>query len=255
MSANCRNTSRHQRATMQSSGQYAEDRVYYPTPAMSQAPPVAISAVMTPGGSAAASAAGSEKNATSRLSAPTSKLRSCGVCRSRKVRCDKQSPCSNCRRANIPCVFPATDRAPRWARRLDRVVNNAAANPQAAQEAGPGVNQVMERLRTLEGLVKELTGQLEQAHAAANSASGAPSAFTSPGSSTHDRDIEHQRDVSPAISTGNVQKQFGRLVLHDANRSHYVSSGFWSRVSDEVRRPAMVKSSSRPGWLTVLSIA
>lgn len=180
-----------------------------------------------------ASASGSEKNARP-------KVRSCVVCRSRKVRCDKQSPCSNCRRANIPCVFPATDRPPRWARRLDLIANKAAANaanPQAAQDADPGVSQVMERLRTLEGLVKELTGQLEQAHAAANSASGssAPSDFSPLGSSAHDRDIEQQGDVPPSMSTRNVQTQFGRLVLHDANRSRYVSSGFWSRVNDEVR--------------------
>ena len=230
---------------------------------MSQAPPVAVLAARPPGGSAGASAAGSEKNPTSPAgarggttsaptfapaSAPAPKPRSCVVCRGRKVRCDKRSPCSNCRRANIPCVFPAADRPPRWARRLERVVHSTAANPAnlpAAQDADPGVHQVMERLRTLEGLVKELTSQLEQARAAANSASGAPSASTSPGSSTHDRDTKHQRDVSPAVSTGHVQKQFGRLVLHDANRSRYVSSGFWSRVIDEVRRPAMVKPSSR----------
>ena len=232
---------------------------------MFQAPAAAGSAATPLRGSAGASVEGAEKSATSSdsargatssastlapASAPAPKLRSCIVCRSRKVRCDKQSPCANCRRAKIPCVFPNADRPPRWARRLERVVNSAAANEarsQAAQDADPGVNQVMERLRSLEGLVKELTGQLEQARAAANSASGAPSESTSPGSSTHDHGTENRRDVSPATSAGNVPKQFGRLVLHDANRSRYVSSGFWSRVDDEVRQPAMVKSSSSAG--------
>ena len=99
----------------------------------------------------------------------------------------------------------------------------------------------MERLRTLEGLVKDLTGQLEQARAAANSANAAPSSSTSPDSSTQDRDTEHQRDGSRPVGIGNVQKQFGRLVLHDhhhhASRSPYISSGFWSRVIDEASRP------------------
>ena len=99
----------------------------------------------------------------------------------------------------------------------------------------------MERLRTLEGLVKELTGQLEQARAAANSANGASSAFPSPGNSSHGYDTEQQRDMSPNTGMSSVQNQFGRLVLNDSNQSRYVSSGFWSRVIDEVRNPAMVK--------------
>ncbi|KAJ4393606.1 hypothetical protein N0V93_002819 [Gnomoniopsis smithogilvyi] len=36
--------------------------------------------------------------------------------------------------------------------------------------------------------------------------------------------------TSPTASTANSQNEFGRLVLKDANRSRYVSSGFWSRV-------------------------
>jgi hypothetical protein len=182
---------------------------------------------------------GSETQGRGDSSVPASssapKLRSCVVCRSRKVRCDKLSPCSNCRRANIACTFPSTDRPPRWARRL------VASNAQASQNPDPAATQVMERLRNLENLVKDLSSQLEQANAAAaaaaNSAAGGSSGVNSPGSSSHDRDIDHHRDASPNTNTGNVsvQKQFGRLVLQDANRSRYVNSGFWSRVNDEVR--------------------
>ena len=194
--------------------------------------------------SVAASASGSERNPSS-APAPAPKLRSCVVCRNRKVRCDKQSPCSNCRRANMACVFPSTDRPPRWARRLERLTNNAAAsNAPAPQDADPGVGKVMDRLRNLENLVKELSDQLEQAHAAASSAGGGSSGVNCPGSSTQDRDAEHQRDTSPATNTSSVQKQFGRLVLQDASRSRYVSSGFWSRVNDEVSRPVVVTPSS-----------
>ncbi len=193
----------------------------------------------------AASSPGSEKNATSPASATTPaasapKLRSCVVCRSRKVRCDKQSPCSTCRRANIACIYPSTNRPPKWTRRLERLTNNAAtSNAQATQDANPGVDKVMDRLRNLENLVKELSGQLEQAHVAASSADGGSSGFNSPGS-TQDRDAEHQRDTSPATNTSSIQKQFGRLVVQDPSRSRYVSSGFWSRVSDEVSRLVVI---------------
>ena len=81
----------------------------------------------------------------------------------------------------------------------------------------------MDRLRNLENLVKELSGQLEQANAATSS----------PGSSG-DRDAEYQRDTSPPMNTSSVQKQFGRMVLQDSGRSRYVSSGFWSKIDDEV---------------------
>ncbi|KAJ5942451.1 hypothetical protein N7516_002619 [Penicillium verrucosum] len=155
------------------------------------------------------------------------KLRSCVVCRSRKVRCDKRAPCSNCRRANIACVRPPTDRPPRWARHLDRL-DSAVSNLQASQEPEPLTEDVMERLHNLESLVQGLRVQLEQAKSAANSAGGS-SRVGSPESSAHDR----QSNPS-SINTTNVQNKFGRLVLQDSNRSRYVSSGFWSRVNDEL---------------------
>jgi hypothetical protein len=139
------------------------------------------------------------------------------VCRTRKVRCDKQSPCSNCVRGKIACVFPSTDRPPRWARR------------QAAANAPP---QLMERLQNLESLVKDLSSQLEQANAAASSAAGGSSGVNSPNSYGQDRAVDHQGDA--------LQKPFGRLVLQDANRSRYVGSGFWSRVNDEVCKSIQV---------------
>jgi len=84
----------------------------------------------------------------------------------------------------------------------------------------------MDRVQNLENLVKELRGQLEESHAA------------------QDRDAEHQRGTSTATNTHNVQKAFGRLVVQDANRSRYVSSGFWSRINDEVSWPVQALQSS-----------
>jgi hypothetical protein len=86
----------------------------------------------------------------------------------------------------------------------------------------------MERIRTLENLVKDLSGQLEEANARANSAEVSPAA-QSPGSSTHDP------TSTSSPHSEHLQKQFGRLVLRDTNQSRYIGSGFWSRVTDEVR--------------------
>lgn len=166
------------------------------------------------------------KSNTPSASAPLDKPRSCAICRRRKVRCDKLSPCSNCRRANIPCVFPSTtDRPPRWARRLERLPSHHHNdNSPSAGDASAAQVHVMERLRTLESLVRDLSGQLEQANAVASVAgSGAASVAASPGSTTN----------APSIrATAAAHKDVGRLLVRDANasRSRYVSSGFWSRI-------------------------
>ncbi|MCJ1438641.1 hypothetical protein MMC27_008031 [Xylographa pallens] len=177
------------------------------------------------------SALASEKSATS-----LPKLRSCVVCRSRKVRCDKLSPCSNCRRGNIACVFPSADRPPRWPHRLERVSSTTVAlnSTEALQEGAPDVGKLTERLRTLENLVNELSGQLKQANAAAPSTAGGLSGINSPKSSPHDRDADHQMNISSAENITEVQKQLGRMVPHDADRNRYVSSGFWAKVNDEI---------------------
>lgn len=184
-------------------------------------------------------------------SAPNPKLRSCVICRRRKVRCDKASPCSNCRRANVACVFPSDDRPPRWARRLERLTSGrGVASPSQSLAAADTLRDsavdddpqttvvVMERLRVLEGLVRELSGQLEQAGSAPGPGGGSrfPSVGNSPGShtsGTHERDSHAERGTnSSSLSTryAGAQDQFGRMVLKDANHSRYVSSGFWSRV-------------------------
>lgn len=90
--------------------------------------------------------------------------------------------------------------------------------------------------------MKELSGQLEQANAAASSVHSASSEVNSPGSSTHDHDAEHQRHTSTATNIGNIQKHFGRLVLQDMNGSRYIGSGFWSRINDEVDHLAILKA-------------
>ncbi|KAK3326070.1 fungal-specific transcription factor domain-containing protein [Apodospora peruviana] len=167
-----------------------------------------------------------------------SKPRSCVTCRARKVRCNKANPCSNCQRAGIACVFPEPERTPRWARRLHRQ-QQPPLPPKPAHAAPPeeGVSQVMDRLHKLESLVKELNSQLRHE----SNASAPPP----PGRQAHVPTLAVQVE-SPAKSAGSpdtgdisssaqsVDHEFGRLVLDDASRARYVSSGFWSRVNDEL---------------------
>ncbi|KAK3941018.1 fungal-specific transcription factor domain-containing protein [Diplogelasinospora grovesii] len=197
------------------------------------------------------------------------KPRSCVTCRARKVRCDKISPCSNCQRAGIACIFPATDRPPRWARRLTRPYPPAVggdATPRrsrgqravdAQQPVPVGQVQVMDRLHKLENLVKELSSQIERGGGVPGTESpGSHVGLTADMSNTTIGDVAaevggpalshmqhtHQRAGSDGAPTSSgrlapsveMHSQFGRLVLDDASRTRYISNGFWTRVNDEL---------------------
>ncbi|KAK0732529.1 fungal-specific transcription factor domain-containing protein [Apiosordaria backusii] len=197
---------------------------------------------------------------------PSSALnpRSCVTCRRRKVRCDKHMPCSNCCRAQIPCIFPAPGRAPRRPRPKDP--NAPAKQPSSEREL-----ELMRRLRKLEGIVEELSGQIEvetgrPAYSAGNSPEG-----TTMYSGGQDHQTPGGRPIAPALSNSNinlaagvttpdvpkpptrtisqttlsepdrlgklspdVHKQFGRLMLNERGGTRYVSSGLWSSITDEL---------------------
>lgn len=188
---------------------------------------------------------------------PATKPRSCATCRSRKVKCDRLSPCTNCQRADIECVVPQADRVPRWARRLHHVTPLPGVVPQqqplpqhlpqsshtststSISSTSPSP-QVLERLRSLQSLVRELNVQLQQAHAA-NSSSGRVlthdgTDFTSPAQSSILAQplSRQQRDTSAGQSAPRADDQLRRLATRDAHMSRYISSNFWSRIRDEV---------------------
>jgi hypothetical protein len=167
--------------------------------------------------------------------------RSCVTCRRRKVKCDKQVPCSNCTKAQTQCVFPAPGRAPRRPRQGGKVVSEREA-------------ELLKRLRRLEGVVEELSGQVE--------IDGIKHSPTSDHSSTH-KDGEStdscskpnsvrvvgmdegtskkawlQRGFSMglgppksafSLQTGDVGG--GRLVV-DEGKSQYLSNPFWASISE-----------------------
>jgi hypothetical protein len=195
--------------------------------------------------------------------------RSCVTCRKRKVRCDKHMPCSNCRRAQISCVFPAPGRAPRRPRQKEAI--SGSKQPSSEREV-----ELMKRLRKLEGIVEELSGQVESEGVRHGSSAGqSPEAVTDgdtrvPGragstasggsrgqgspaasghnvggpartdsvttSSSHSGQIRPQNGFKPPERTmsSDVNKNFGRLILNDKGRSRYVSSEIWAKINDEV---------------------
>ena len=136
--------------------------------------------------------------------------RSCVTCRRRKVRCNKENPCSNCTRAGIECIFPGPGRAPRKSRK-------------------PPDAELLARLKKLEGVVTSLGAQVDDN-----------------GVLQSDRKIHGQTQPaseSPESQAGDahrssVDRHLGRLVINE-DRSRYVSNQFWASMGDEVQSCAI----------------
>ncbi|KAL5339324.1 fungal-specific transcription factor domain-containing protein [Aspergillus crustosus] len=155
----------------------------------------------------------------SNLPQDPSALRSCITCRRRKVRCNKKSPCSNCTKAGIECIFPSPSRAPR------RVKRAPAEN-----------TELLSRLRQLESIVEA---------AITNPTNPNAQNTSSPPQQRNDRATDESpaqpQEAAPTgcpLMSGKneapaLEHEFGRLVIED-NRSRYVSNRFWASLGDQI---------------------
>lgn len=135
---------------------------------------------------------------------PTHSTFSCVTCRRRKVKCNKQFPCSNCAKAGTTCAYPLPERATRRSRKPRRN------------------DDLVARIKKLEGLVDELNGsQTGEQHRA-----GGPKA-----------EGEHGKETSTTDST-RLEQAFGRLLV-DEGKSRYVASSVWAGLSEQVRWPIL----------------
>ncbi|KAL8703121.1 MAG: hypothetical protein Q9201_003680 [Fulgogasparrea decipioides] len=158
-------------------------------------------------------------------SVPQPNPRSCVTCRKRKVRCDKQHPCSNCTKAAIDCVFPGPGRAPRRSRK-------------------PPDAELLARLRRLEGVVQHLGKNLDEEGEKIDD-DVRDKAITTDGVGNGDTKAPTEEKKIPNScglfngpeprkkSVDGVGKEFGHLVV-DEGRSRYVSNKFWNSLSEEV---------------------
>lgn len=174
--------------------------------------------------------------------------RSCDVCRKRKVKCDKISTgCSNCARAHIECHYPGPGRAPR--------------RPKAGKQVTARETELLKRLRRLEGVVHELSGQVdEETH---RSSTGSPRDRPWKEKDTSSEADSAMGKLQPAkeavrvvgmdegktmtsrwlqrlVNMGEgppesdvVKREFGKLVI-DEGKSHYVNSDLFATLSHEV---------------------
>ncbi|KKK17177.1 hypothetical protein ARAM_002476 [Aspergillus rambellii] len=154
-------------------------------------------------------------------------LRSCITCRRRKVRCNKRTPCSNCAKAGVECIFPPPGRAPRKSKR-------------------PHDAELLSRLRRLEGVIEHLSekkGGMVNAKVPDTLTPTSPQQRNDrlPGNEPSQPQSDDDNESGCPLTADPVklpkqhalEHEFGRLVI-DENRSRYVSNRFWASLGDEV---------------------
>ncbi|KAI0555109.1 fungal-specific transcription factor domain-containing protein [Xylaria curta] len=130
-------------------------------------------------------------------------LRSCVLCRQRKVKCDRRQPCSNCLRAGANCVHPPG-------------AGRAAKRPRQAVDA-----KVLDRLSQLETTIRRLQQQAKDRDAEPQ--------MTPECIEARARGIP----VDDAIQGAEAATELGRLVVEES-QSRYVSNVIWADLTESI---------------------
>ncbi|KAI1496053.1 fungal-specific transcription factor domain-containing protein [Biscogniauxia marginata] len=147
---------------------------------------------------------------------PPLHLRTCVLCRQRKVKCDRKQPCSNCARTEASCVYPPGP-------------GRAAKKPR-----NPVDTQLFDRLSKLEGIIKRLQSQ-NQSRDRSHAASG-PSAEEADGLSqaTAEPCIPMRKEEEPGPSPDSLATHnLGRLMI-DETKSYYIGNILWAELGNEI---------------------
>lgn len=143
---------------------------------------------------------------------------SCLRCFERKVRCDKQNPCSNCVKSNLECIF----RVPPPPRRRRR------RSPDAA---------LLARLKRYEDLLKHNGIDVEDGHSPAKSSTASVLSPSSASQSSTAR--SYDLNTHPAFLQYQ-ESQAGQLLV-DRGKSRFIENTLWVRASDEVNHYSHIK--------------
>jgi hypothetical protein len=144
--------------------------------------------------------------------------KACVNCRNRKVKCDRQLPCSTCKRWGIQnCVYPSPVRiSPRPKR----------AESQRKNRDEPD-KLLLERLRKLEIMVKNFGGSVTTEDSLTDF--GTPTNVEL--DDTGGRDVRDDAKPRNSPCGADGEKGVGRLVVK-SDRSRYMSIAFWASAGD-----------------------
>ena len=172
--------------------------------------------------------------------------KACIPCRTRKVKCDRQSPCSPCMKSSVTCLFPSPSRT---LSRLQQgeIIGNSQSEPEAA---------LLERIRKLESAVKDLGGVVGDEQKSARR-TGPQEVGKDDGAEQHQRN-EGRIPVRKRRKSGHhdcgrgeggtsqgregpsgfveAVKETGELPVEEDRRWH-ISTGLLASLDDEVSLP------------------
>ncbi|KAK7924235.1 hypothetical protein PG985_006289 [Apiospora marii] len=133
-------------------------------------------------------------------------LRSCQICRTRKIKCDRQQPCSNCARAEAACVYPSgRGRAPKRPRKVTE-------------------SYVADRLSRLEAVIRELdTRSHPKGLVAKGKDIDKPETSAASGVSQGQSDTDQSAD-----------ERFSRLMVREQTSYYVNDNALWGNLADEV---------------------
>ncbi|KAI0974622.1 hypothetical protein F4678DRAFT_458582 [Xylaria arbuscula] len=153
-------------------------------------------------------------NSQSAQSAQPAHLRSCVLCRQRKVKCDRRQPCSNCIRAGSNCVHPPGP-------------GRAAKRPRQAVDT-----KVLDRLSQLETTIRRLQQQAKDREVDPHKTSTSPSDHAP---SIAPQPQESRSPVDDAAQETEAGAKLGRLVVEES-QSRYVSNVMWADLTEEIEQ-------------------
>lgn len=119
----------------------------------------------------------------------------CVSCATRKVKCDRQAPCSACKKTRLECIY----RAPSQTRKRKATEERSSA---------------IERLRHYESVLRDAGIPFEPFDTARTDRSTADSTAQTPGEAARQKGDEGEEEASLAL-------QQGKLITHDANKKYY----------------------------------
>lgn len=154
----------------------------------------------------------------SNTSAKTAKAYSCIRCFERKVKCNKESPCSNCAKAGNECVFRVPPAPRRRKKRTQEEILKARLTHYEDILLSKGIDVHKDGIRA-EDLPATTPPTLEHS-----------SSIRSPGS-----------ESTPASNTDTPERHFvkGRLIV-DHGRTRFVENGLWTSMADSLGKPSNV---------------
>ncbi|EXA44233.1 hypothetical protein FOVG_05716 [Fusarium oxysporum f. sp. pisi HDV247] len=145
------------------------------------------------------------------------RTRSCAVCHRRKVRCDKNLPCSQCVRSGFECSYPP-------------------AGPPARRAKKTTINDVASRISQMEKTIEAFKAAQDVSPQPTTSAGSVTSANSVPTPASTATDAETRERARGSQSKERSSRE--GLLLNKGTSSHYVNEVLFSRVieqEDDVR--------------------